>query len=264
MLMIRRTNPFRIVAGFAAVLLTSSLTTAIAQVPNAQDGENAKIKRFTDLQGVRYMEFFLIGAKPVEGQIKGTCYNTTGLNLVGDSRDSCPQALVEKLNARELAKEYGAHFVYLNPPRQWLLDSIDIKWGAEREFGEIKAGWCAVLNVPKSLLEGKGVPRYMPTTIARKSQFSFAKGQTVYLLDDPEGNTWIQKSLTQSLSPENTYENLATIGSRLKLPAGWKARSKVLDQELILIPESGVARIVSDYLDDVYDLTGPGYSSFKP
>jgi hypothetical protein len=33
---------------------------------------------------------------------------------------------------------------------------------------------------------------------------------------------------------------------------------------LVLIPESGIPRIVSDDLDDVYDLTGKDYSNYKP
>ena len=65
-----------------------------------------KQTRWKDLRGVRYMEVFLIGSKPVDGLIKGACYNTTGLNTSGKSSDSCPQALVDKLDAEKLAKEY--------------------------------------------------------------------------------------------------------------------------------------------------------------
>jgi hypothetical protein len=235
-----------------------------AKVPYAKDGENAKITRWNDLRGVRYMEFFLIGSEPVDGQIKGTCYNTTGLNMAEGSRDSCPQALVGKLDGEKLAKEFRVAKVYLNPPRQWLLDWLDIALGAEREFGGLKATWCAVLNVPRSVGKGKGPEPYKPATIARKSKFGFNKGSKVHLLDDPDGNTWIQKSLTQAVNRANTLENLDQIGSRLKLPEGWKSRMKVLDEDLILVPESGVARIVSDDLDDVYDVTGKGYSNYKP
>jgi hypothetical protein len=206
------------------------------------------------------MEFFLVGSVPVDGNIKGTCYNTTDQNTPSGGRDSAPKALVDKLDPAELAKEYDVPRVFLNPPRQWLLDWIEIPFGVVRDFGGIKATWCAVLNMPKT----PEVQPYTPSTIERKSKFGFNKGQTVYLLDDPDGNTWIAKSFTQAVSPENTYENLATLGSRLKLPTGWKFRTKVLDQDLILLPESGVARILSDNLFDVYDFTGTGYSNFKP
>jgi hypothetical protein len=72
------------------------------------------------------------------------------------------------------------------------------------------------------------------------------------------------KSISPEVDKSNTYENISTIASLLKLPAGWKYRTAVLNQELILIPESGVARILKDNLGDVYDVTGKGYSNFKP
>jgi hypothetical protein len=57
-----------------------------AHVPYAKDSEGDRQTRWKDLRGVRSMEFFLIGSEPVDGQIKGACYNTTGLNTSGDSR----------------------------------------------------------------------------------------------------------------------------------------------------------------------------------
>jgi hypothetical protein len=230
------------------------------QQPNPEDGAGATLRRRENLRGYRYMEFFLVGSVPVDGQIKGTVYNTTEQNTPQGGRDSCPQSLVEKLNPAELAKEYHVPRVVLNPPRQWLLDWIEIPIGAVRDFGGIKAAWCGVLNMPKH----PKLPPYTVATIERKSQFGFNKGQTEYLLDDPQGNTWIAKSFTQAVNPENTYANLGTLGSRLKLPTGWKFRTTVLEQDLILLPESGVARVLRDDLENVYDVTGQGYSNFKP
>jgi len=252
-------------ARFAALFVLA--TFAIAQegkytpqqLPNPEDGNGAVLKHLTDLRGYRYMEFFLVGSVPVDGQIKGTCYNTTTQNTPPGGRDSAPAALVEKLDPKGLAKQYGVRAVVINPPRQWLLDWVDVPMGTVRDFDGIKAPWVAVMNMPK----GEWQP-YTPATIERKTKFGFTKGETVYLLDDPNGNTWIMKSFTQAVDHSNTYENLATVGTRIKPPAGWKARTKVLDQELLLVPESGVARILRDDLDNVYDVTGPGYSSFKP
>ncbi len=229
------------------------------EVPNVQDSENAVLEQYADLRGMRYMEFFLVGSVPVNGQIKGTCYNTTHYNLTPGGRDSCPQELVEKLDPAELAKQYGVSHVVLNPPRQWLLDQIDLPSGTVREFGDIQAPWVAIMNMPT----GDWLP-FHPATIERKTKFGFTQGQPVYLLDDPEGNTWVMKSVTAALDPENTFENLPTVAHRLNLPTGWTFRITVLDQELILIPEGGVARIVRDNLFDVYDIVGPGYSNYTP
>jgi len=49
-----------------------------------------------------------------------------------------------------------------------------------------------------------------------------------------------------------------------KLPSGWKHRSKVLDQDLVLVPERGIATFMPDECFNVYDKTGPGYSNYKP
>lgn len=230
-----------------------------AQVPCAQDGASAANSTLKDLRGMRYMEFFLVGSEPLDGQIKGTCYNTTGQNLSGGGRDTCPQDVVEKVDPVALATEYGVARVVLNPPRQWLLDWIDIETGAVRQFGPLKATWCAVMNMPK----GEWQP-YTTTTIARKSAFGFSRGKPIYLLDDPEGNIWVMKSVSPAVNPENTFERIGEIGTRLGVPEGWRFRTRVLEEDLILIPESGVARILRDDLFDVYDLTGKGYSNFNP
>lgn len=244
-------------AGVLAVAQETKYTQQ--QVPNSQDGVGATLQTLTELRGVRYMEFFLIGSEPVDGNIKGTCYNTTPYNRAGGSTDSAPQPIVDKLNPADLAKQYGVAKVYLNPPRQWLLDNIDIEAGKVREFGGLKAAWVAVMNMPK----GEWAP-YTTATIARKSKFSFNKGTTVYLVDDPNGTTYIMKSVSPSVDKSNTYENISAIASRLKLPDGWKYRTAVLDKQLVLIPTSGVATILKDNIDDVYDITGPGYSNYKP
>jgi hypothetical protein len=38
----------------------------------------------------------------------------------------------------------------------------------------------------------------------------------------------------------------------------------VLDEDLVLRPESGVAGIVRNELGNTYDLAGPGYSNYTP
>lgn len=245
---------------FVSVFAAAQQTTYTPQqVPNSQDGANAKLVHLKGLRGVRYMEFFLVGSEPVNGNLMGTCYNTTPYNRTGGSTDSAPEAIAGKLNPVELAKQNDVKKVWLNPPRQWLLDNIDIETGKVREFGGLKAAWVAVMAMPK----GEWAP-FTTTTIARKSMFSFNKGTTVYLVDDPKGTIYIMKSVSPSVDKSNTLENISTVASRLKLPDGWKYRTAVLDKELVLIPSSGVATILKDNIDGVYDVTGPGYSNFKP
>jgi hypothetical protein len=54
-------------------------------------------------------------------------------------------------------------------------------------------------------------------------------------------------------------------GGRLKLPAGWKFRPVVLEQDLVLTRDNtGTAHITQDNFGNTYDRAGGDYSNFKP
>ena len=86
------------------------------------------------------------------------------------------------------------------------------------------------------------------------------------LLDDPEGNTWILKGFQLGLNPKQTYDEFVAAGqSNYKnLPPGWKVRVITLEKDVIEIPETGVATIMTDELFNVWDKTGPGMTNYKP
>ena len=105
---------------------------------------------------------------------------------------------------------------------------------------------------------------YESTTIERKTEFGFNPGKPVFILDDPEGNAWVMKWAGLSVDPSEKFEQLKDLGSRLEPFSGWSFRSQVLQEDLILKPETGVAKIVQDELGNTYDLAGPGFSNFKP
>jgi hypothetical protein len=65
--------------------------------------------------------------------------------------------------------------------------------------------------------------------------------------------------------PEQKFDELGTLGSRLKLPRGWKFRAPVLEQDLILTPDKdGIAHITQDDFGNTYDRAGGPYSNYKP
>ena len=66
------------------------------------------------------------------------------------------------------------------------------------------------------------------------------------------------------MDPTQTYDNLKDLGSRLNLPPGWNFRSVVLDQDLVLTPDNGAAKITQDDLGNTYDRVGGAYSNYKP
>jgi hypothetical protein len=232
------------------------------------DGANAKLSHWENLHGVRYIEIFVFGGDPLKGALQANVYNTSaiaGLDFKSE-KDTAPQAYVEGLNLEAIKKQFNAYATKINGPKQWMLDWIDIPLGTEREFNGKKIPWCATLHLKLAELPELGKEGYKTTTIERKSKFGYNKGTLAFLIDDAEGNTWIMKGFELGMKPRWTYEQFAVdpASHYQKLPVGWKYRTKVLDQDLILVPETGIATIMPDEFFNVYDKTGPGYSNYKP
>jgi hypothetical protein len=232
------------------------------------DGANAKSVHVGNMNRVRYIEIFVMGGDPAKGQMLGNVYNTTfipGLDLKSD-RDTAPQTYVESIDKDAIKKQFGAYTVAINGPKLWMLDWVDIPLGTSRDLNGKNIPWCATLHLTLKELLTMGKEGYKPTTIERKSKFGYDKGTQVFLIDDTEGTTWVMKGFELGMKPQYTFEQFAADPASYfkKLPQGWKVRTKVLDQDLIMVPETGIATIMPDELFNVYDKTGPGYSNYKP
>lgn len=249
-----------LVAGLSAVSL---LLAACSSLP--KDDANPKIVHLRNLHETRYCEIFLVGGNALNGDLKANVYNSTGYNNAKNKKDTAPEALVSKIDWKAVKRQYGVLGVKLNGPKLWQLDWINIPTGTLRDFQGLKAPWVAELNLKGVNLKEMGKAGYKPTTIARRSAFGYNKGTRVFLMDDPNGNTWIMKGMELGLGSKKTYKSIAaTLDKDRKLPPGWKGRTIILDRDLILIPKTGIATIVPDNLFNVYDKTGPGYSNYKP
>lgn len=255
-----------------AVLVATTTLTAFAQEATPAepkllaDGAGAKYKRFDNMHQVRYIELFLAGREAKTGNIVAACYNTMLTDKgVPASRDSAPQALVEKLDLAKIKQEEGLLGANLNGPKLWQPDWLEVDQGKERTFADMPMTWVAQLNVPAKGGIGLDSP-YSPMTIARKSGLGWNKGTTVMLLDDAQGNTWVMKGYQVGLKPTYTYDEFKAAGqSRFKqLPPGWAFRVKTLDKDLIETPEGGIATIMPDEFGNIYDKTGPGMTNYKP
>jgi hypothetical protein len=66
------------------------------------------------------------------------------------------------------------------------------------------------------------------------------------------------------VDPNLTYDSLGSLGSKLKLPPGWKFRVKVLDEDLTIRAVNGIAHIMQDDLENTYDLCAGGSSNYQP
>jgi hypothetical protein len=263
---------------FAAILLIcgamGSAPSVRAQeampevVKLADDGANAKMKRYDGVHGERYIELFLVGGNRANGDLRANVYNTTSLNgWTKANKDSAPEALVESLDREKLAKQNGVFLVYLNGPKLWAPDWFEVEVGKLRDFGGLKAPWVANVDLKGIDLKGSQSNAYRTTTIERKSRVGWNKGTKVFLIDDSDGNTWVLKGIQLGLKSTDTYDGITAnfAETRLKnFPAGWKFRTKVLDRDLIEHPEKGVEPLLSDAADDIFDRTGPGYTNYKP
>jgi hypothetical protein len=228
-----------------------------------QDDAGAELRRFENLRANRYTEIFLIGGNAITKNLRGGVYNTVGLNSSTGTGDSSPVALLAKVDLIALKQEYDVLSVYKNGPRLWTLDWVDVMVGKERDFNGLKARWVTWLNVPKEMSRHESVA-YKPITVERNTQFGFNKDKPVFILDDPEGNSWVMKSASLIRDPNQTYDSLKDLGSRLKPALGWKFRVQMLDKDLVLTPDNGIAYITQDELGNTYDRVGGAYSNFKP
>jgi hypothetical protein len=248
--------------------LSSSCSDALGKALTRalpKDDVNFTLMHLDNQRASQYTEFFLIGGNPISGDLSANVYNTLELNgYTKANKNSSPTPLVAAIDPDAVKKKYDVLGVHINGPKVWMLDWIDVPVGAEREFGSIRARWVAELNLKGIDLPKEGADAYHVTTVERKTKFGYLKGEIEFLIDDPDGNTFIMKGMNLGVHPVQTYADAANLGSRLKLPPGYKIRTAVLPKDLVLIPETGTAKIMPDDLNNVYDITGPGYSNYKP
>jgi hypothetical protein len=231
-------------------------------------GVGAKTMRFENMHQSRFIEFFFAVRDSITGKMVAPCFNSMYTSaLTKDSskmKDTSPQNLVEGLDMDSLAKEYGVLSVFLNGPKLWMPDWVEVEVGEEIISNGITLGWCAQLALP---VNGRVAETpYEPMKITRTSKWGWKKGTKSILLDDSEGNTWILKGFQLGLNPLQSYDEYLAKGADnyKNLPAGWKVRVITLDKEVVEIPATGVATIMIDELGNVWDMCGSGMTNYIP
>jgi len=246
-----------------AFAVDATICRYFSQLPD--DCGRAVVRRFGNLRDYRYQEIDLFARDVLKKDLYESKYNTTGLNGGDESRDSAPQSLVQTLNAKAIAKKYQALFVQVGVPRYWTIDWLSDRVGNVRDFGGLNAAWMGYWPAPKAADSSKAPAKaYRYSTVPRSSAEGFKKGSKIYLLDDPNDRTWVMRSYANREIKDLTIDALDTLGDRIALPPGWKFRTVVLAKDLILEPKSGAAAATEDDNGDIYDLTGPGQSNFRP
>jgi hypothetical protein len=236
----------------AAAETTVPATTAAIDTTTAPDTteptSTAPPPRFTypdGIRDVRYCEVVLLKAD-TDG-LYAEVWNTMG-------RSECPQDEWEAIDTAAIAAEYGAVTALANGPRYWTLDRIDATMqltAPVTTFGTIEMFRGATVDL------GTGLPStapYAQRPVARDTVFYFDAGTEVYELTDPDGAVYVMQSYSQKLDPTLSADQLAGLGGRLKLPAGWTFSSRVLDAELEVRDVDGVAVVVQDDFENTYQL----------
>lgn len=217
----------------------------------------------TTFTGMRDMSFCELITACSDGT--GALYGSAKLN---QPNDACPEQLWTTLVPAQVMKEHDLVKADKNPPvgpnnpgrKFWTLDKLEVPASTNiRIFnGALQMLWWA-----DAAADAEPQP-YIPLIVGRDSVITFEKGNTVNLLTDPQGITWIEKNYVTSPEAPMTYAQLPTLKTLLKYPAGWTFRSKTLDKDLIVKAVDGKARIMWDDRDQSWDALDPGVANYIP
>ena len=254
------------VIGIVAVLVVAAIVVypkVVAKAPK-DDAQRTEVK-WNGLMGTRYTEILLVFGNALAGDYMAGVYNTTGLNGANPAGggDSSPAVILDQIDMKKVKEDNSALSTVKNGARLWTVDHVGGKAGTERDFQGLKARWVMWFPIPDELREGKDLS-YAVMHAQRDTSMGIDKGSRAYILDDPDGNSWVMKSASLIKNPNQKFEDLKDLGSRLKLPPGWKFRSPILEQDLVFMTENGKTMITQDELGNTYDRVGGPYSNYKP
>ena len=198
------------------------------------------------MRGKRYCEFLLLA--PTDGGIVATVYNTFPLN-------DCPADQWASIDPPAVARAEGVVLALANGPRYWLMDEVgrDSADVVTKTLSGIEMNRYATVTItdPKSV----GNP-FTPQTVDRKATFTFRAGATVFVLTAPDGRRFVMQSWSQQRDPNLVESDLAGLGSRLALPAGWTYASETLTEDLVVGADRAPAQVLQDDLANSYSLVG--------
>jgi len=242
-------HPWLVAAAMAGVALMltacgSTSTSTASSATTTVAGSTTGTQVAPSMRTMRYCEVLLVHV--VDGQASADVYNSYPLN-------DCPAELWTKLDATTIASTEGVTLADLNGPRYWLMDRVDKQGGTDgltkKDFGGIEMYRQA--SVAIGSLADAAKP-YTPHEVDRGTVFTFDAGRTVYELTAPDGTTYVMQTWSQQKDPNLAEADLAGLGSRLQLPAGWSYRSRTLDAPLQVVTTTTKAKVLQDDLNNSY------------
>ena len=246
---ITRSLKLLIAAACLAGLTVPAAATA-AQSPISV-GNNPK------MYNERYCEYLFVHTMPNGAGVNyvGDVWNTFGLN-------KCPADKWEASDKTALAALFpGTLVVKINGPRYWLINNATITWdsridprgGTVRQFPGMKMRFLTSVDIPLSAIAGGGIKPYEETTVSRTTNFNFSRKYPIHELVSPAGKVYAMQAYSQIKNKTLKLKDLAGLGSKLALPAGWKFRTRTLRKDLTLRTK-GATTVLQDELENTYQL----------
>jgi len=132
------------------------------------------------------------------------------------------------------------------------MDSItasgSTKAGEKIEAGGLELTERATIDV--GLLDLLHRP-YREQTINRDTVYRFKAGLPVHMLEASDDSRYAMQAYLQIVDKTLTYDQLDALGSKLKLPSGWRYTTTTPDQDLVLGAQ-GEATVIQDDFDNTY------------
>ena len=225
--------------------------TALAAKSPISVGNNPK------MYNERYCEYLFVHTVPSGASVKlvGDVWNTFGLN-------KCPAAQWAASDQTALKALFpGTLVVKINGPRYWLINNATITWdsridprgGKVRQFPGMKMRFLTSVDVPLNAIAAGGITPYEETTVSRTTSFNFSRKYPLHELVSPAGKVYAMQAYSQIVDKKLKLKDLAGLGSKLALPAGWKFRTRKLKKDLTLRTK-GATTVLQDELQNTYQL----------
>ena len=206
----------------------------------------------------RYCEYLFVHTVPNGAtgvKLVGDVWNTFGLN-------KCPADKWAASDQTALKALFpGTLVVKINGPRYWLINNATIRWdsridprgGTVRQFPGMKMRFLTSVDVPLNAIAAGGITAYEETTVSRTTSFNFSRKYPLHELVSPAGKVYAMQAYSQIVDKKLKLKDLAGLGSKLALPAGWKFRTRKLKKDLTL-STVGATTVLQDELQNTYQL----------
>lgn len=242
-------------------LLAATACLAGLAIPAAATAAKSPISVRTNpkMYNERYCEYLFVHAVPngtgTGAKLVGDVWNTFGLN-------KCPAEQWAASDKTALAALFpGTLAVKINGPRYWLINNATITWdsridprgGTVRQFPGLKMRFLTSVDVPLSAIAAGGISPYEETVVNRTTNFNFSRKYPIHELISPNGKVYAMQAYSQIVDKSLKLKDLAGLGSKLALPAGWKYRTRTLKKDLTLRTK-GATTVLQDELQNTYQL----------